>query len=69
MNLSYETPTKSQDFGVVGRKEAWREMTMAAKEGLKASFLPHVSVKHGFPSEKPKFPNGMTRILGLELVV
>lgn len=42
---------------------------MAAKGGLKASFLPHVSVKHGFPSEKPKFPNGMTRILGLELVV
>lgn len=69
MNLSYETPIKPQDFGVVGRKEAWREVTMAAKEGLKASFLPHVSVKHGFPSEKPKFPNGMIRILDLELVV
>lgn len=69
MNLSCETPIKPQDFGVVGGKKKWREMTMTAKEGLIASFLPRFSVKHGFPSGKPKFPNAMTRILGLELVV
>lgn len=69
MNLSYATPIKPQDSGVVGRKEAWREMTMAAKEGLIPSFLARFSVKHGFPSGEPKFPNAMTGILGLELVV
>lgn len=67
MNLSYETHIKTQDFGVVGGKEAWRRMAVTTKERLKASFLPHFSVKYGFSPWEPNFPNMIARILALEL--